>query len=88
MAIILDELKKTLYIDPVTSGDPNPNSDITTWFKRINDADTATNAPIKRLDLFYINIRERIPGDYALSPQELVDGEFATPQELLDRIES
>lgn len=88
MAIILNEIKKTLYIDPVTHGDPNPGSDIETWFKRIDADDTATNAPVKRLDLFYMNIRRRIPGDYPLSPQELVDGAFATPQDLLDRIES
>jgi hypothetical protein len=88
MAIILDELKKTLYIDPATDGEATPSSDIETWFKRIDEADTATNAPIKRVDLFYLNIRARIPGDYPLSPQELVDGTFATPQDLLDRIES
>jgi alpha-D-ribose 1-methylphosphonate 5-phosphate C-P lyase len=88
MLIILDELKKTLYIDPGTHGDPTATSDIKTWFKRVDDADTATNAPIRRVDLFYINIRHRIPGDYPLSPQDLVDGDFATPQELLDRIES
>lgn len=88
MAIILEELKKTLYLDPVTNGDATPTSDITTWFARIDKADTETHAPIKRLDLFYANIRARIPGDYPLSPQDLVDGEFATPQDLLDRIES
>ncbi|PZR73977.1 MAG: hypothetical protein DLM73_09300 [Chthoniobacterales bacterium] len=88
MRIILDELKKTLFIDPETDGDPTPESDITTWFQRIDDADNATNAPIKRLDLFYMDIRARIPGDYPLSPQDLVDGEFATPQDLLDRVES
>jgi hypothetical protein len=47
MFIILDELKKTLYIDPVTHGDPTPDSDIETWFERVDAADTATNAPIK-----------------------------------------
>lgn len=88
MAIILDELKKTLYLDPVTNSDANPASDIETWFARIDKADSETNAPIKRLDLFYTNIRLRIPGGYPLSPQDLVDGEFATPQDLLDRIES
>jgi hypothetical protein len=88
MMIILDELKKTLFIDPITHGDPRSNSDITTWFKRVDEADTATNAPIKRVDLFYINIRHRIPGDYPLSPQDLVDGDFTTPQDLLDFIES
>ena len=88
MLVILDELKKTLFLDPRTHGDPKPDSDIKTWFKRVDAADTTTQAPIKRLDRFYINVRQRIPGDYALSPQDLVDGEFATPQELLDRIES
>lgn len=88
MDIILDELKKTLYIDPVTNSDANPASDIKTWFKRIDKADTDTHAVVQRLDRFYINIRARIPGNYPLSPQELVDGDFATPQELLDRIES
>jgi hypothetical protein len=88
MFIILDELKKTLYIDPVTHGDPTESSDIETWFKRVDAADTATNAPIKRVDLFYINIRHRIPRDYPLSPQDLVDGRFKTPQEILNRIES
>jgi hypothetical protein len=88
MFIILDELKKTLYIDPVTHGDPTPSSDIKTWFKRVSDADDATNAPIRRLDLFYIDIRHRIPGDYPLSPQDLMDGDFDTPQDLLDNIES
>jgi hypothetical protein len=61
-------------MDPVTHGDPTPDSDIATWFQRVDDADTATNAPIKRVDLFYINIRHRIPGDYALSPAELIGG--------------
>lgn len=88
MFIILDELKKTLYIDPVTHGDPRPESDINTWFKRVDAADTATNAPIKRVELFYINIRHRIPGDYPLSPQDLVDGLFETPEDLLAQIES
>jgi len=88
MFIILDELKKTLFIDPRTHGDPKPDSDIKTWFKRVKKADDNTNAPIKRLDLFYINVRHRIPGDYPLSPQDLVDGLFPTPQDLLNRIES
>ena len=51
MFIILDELKKTLYIDPVTHGDPRPDSDIRTWFQRVDAADTATNAPIKPITL-------------------------------------
>jgi hypothetical protein len=88
MFIILDELKKTLYIDPTTYGDPTESSDIETWFKRVDAADTATNAPIKRVDLFLINLFHRIPDDFALGKQELLDGEFKTPQQILNRIES
>ena len=47
MFIILDELKETLYMDPVTHGDPTESSDIETWFKRVEAADDATNAQIK-----------------------------------------
>jgi phage terminase large subunit-like protein len=47
MFIILDELKKTLYIDPVTRGDPTKNADIETRFKKVDAADNATNALIK-----------------------------------------
>jgi hypothetical protein len=88
MAIILDELKKTLFIDPEANGNPRPNSDIKTWFKRIEKADTATNAPIKRVDLFLINLFDRIPDDFALGKQELLDGKFKTPRALLRRIEA
>ena len=88
MDIILDEVKKTLYIDPETNGDPRPNSDIKTWFKRIEKADTATSAPIKRVDLFLINLFDRIPDNFALGKQELLDGKFETPRALLRRIEA
>lgn len=88
MDIILDEVKKTLYIDPETNGDPRPDSDIKTWFKRIEKADTETNAPIKRVDLFLINLFDRIPDDFALGKQELLDGKFETPRALLTRIEA
>lgn len=89
MFIILDELKRrTLYIDPVTHGDPRPDSDIKTWFKRVDDADTATQAPIKRVDLFLINLFQRIQDDFALDKQELLDGKFKTPRAILKRIEA
>jgi hypothetical protein len=89
MIIILDELKKTLFIDPVTHGDPKPASDIKTWFKRVDDADTATNAPIKRVDLFIINLFHRIPDDFALGKDELLAGKkFKTPRDILKRIEA
>lgn len=89
MFIILDELKKTLYIDPVTHGDPTPASDIKTWFKRVDDADAATNAPIKRVDLFIINLFHRIPDDFALGKEELLAGKkFKTPADILKRIEA
>ena len=88
MFIILDELKKTLFIDPETNGDPRPGSDIKTWFKRIEEADTATNAPIKRVDLFLKKLFNRIPDNFALGKQELLDGKFKTPRALLRRIEA
>ena len=89
MFIILDELKKTLYIDPITHGDPTPDSDIKTWFKRVDDADTATGAPIKRVDLFIINLFHRIPDDFALGKDELLAGKkFKTPRDILNRIEA
>ena len=88
MLIVLDELRKTLFIDPGTHGDPRPDSDIETWFKRVEDADTATSAPIKRVDLFLINLFDRIPDDFALGKQELLDGKFKTPRALLKRIEA
>lgn len=88
MFIILDELKKTLFIDPITHGDPRPDSDVETWFKRVEEADTATNAPIKRVDLFLINLFNRIPDDFALGKQELIDGKFKTPRAILKRIEA
>jgi hypothetical protein len=88
MLIILDELRNTLFIDPVTHGDPHPDSDIETWFKRVEAADTATSAPIKRVDLFLINLFARIPDDFALGKQELLDGKFKTPRAILNRIEA
>jgi hypothetical protein len=89
MFIILDELKKTLYLDPITHGDPNPDSDIRTWFKRVEDADSATNAPIKRVDLFIIDLFHRIPDDFALGKDELLAGKkFKTPRDILKRIEA
>ena len=89
MFIILDELKKTLYIDPVTHGDPTSNSDIKTWFKRVEDADVATNAPIKRVDLFIMNLFHRIPDDFALGKEELLAAKkFKTPRDILKRVEA
>ena len=89
MFIILDELRKTtLYIDPITHGDPSPSSNIKNWFKKVDAADTKTHAPIKRVDLFIINLFHRIPDDFSLGKQELLDGEFETPAQILNRIES
>lgn len=88
MLIILDELRKTLFVDPDTDGDPRPGSNIETWFKRVEAADTATNASIKRVDLFLINLFNRIPDDFALGKQELLDGKFKTPRAILKRIEA
>jgi hypothetical protein len=80
MAVVLDELENTGY------DRPKANSNIKDWFSRCEKDDTATDAPLHRVDLFLIELRHRIDLDYTLGKSELLNGDFGTPDELVDKI--
>jgi hypothetical protein len=80
MAVVLDELANMGY------DRPQPDSDIGDWFSRCEKDDTATNAPLHRVDLFLIELRHRIDLNYTLGKSELINGDFATPDELVSKI--
>jgi hypothetical protein len=80
MAVVLDELANMGY------DRPKADSDISDWFSRCDKDDTATNAPLHRVDLFLIELRHRIDLNYTLGKSELINGDFATPDELVKKI--
>jgi hypothetical protein len=80
MVVVLDELTDMGY------DRPRADSDITDWFKRCEKDDTATNAPLHRVDKFLIDLRHRVELDYTLGEAELLNGTYKTPDELVKKL--
>ena len=81
LLIVLDELQGTTRFDR-----PTPTSDIKDWFKRIDKDDSDTNAHINRTNLFIANVVNRVNPNATLGRNDLLNGRFSTPNQLVDAI--
>ncbi len=78
---VLRELRATGFHNP------NPGSDIRSWFKKIEEVDHKLGLPATRTDLFLAHYLNRFPG-VPLGKSQLLKGTFPTPQALVDNAES
>lgn len=81
--IVLQALDETGYTDPRDGGGSRPDSDIETWFRRIDRDDDALGVPKpQRTAQFVLKIQGAL--GIPVSVGELINGDYPTPQDIAD----
>lgn len=83
--IVLQALDETGYTDPRDGGSSQPDSNIKTWFRRLDQEDDKLGVPPpQRTSQFVIKVQGRL--GIPVTEQDLINGDYPTPQDIADLV--